>query len=406
MPFKKLPHGLQDYGFKETFFLKNLEANFRRQCILANYAEIDSSTLDYYDNLTLKYAGGEEIVKELYSLKDQGDRKLGLRFDLTIPTARFFSESQYSLPFKRFQVGKVYRDGPVKKGRLREFYQFDVDVYGISGLSAELEILSILSKVLEELKIDFIIKINHRKFLDLVITKITGLKETEEILLTLDKLEKQGKEKVIEELLRKNITKKNAMALLDLLSDKKVLTDKRFKGEGSEELNELIKLCKNQKIPVVFLPTLSRGLNYYSGIIFEIYSSNFDSSIGSGGRYDGMLKNLCGRDFPAVGGSIGATALLSACELIDPKKGVLVFDFGTKRLISQIYKLKDAGIPADYSNHSSISKALDYANKNNYSYVLIQGDKDLEKKVFTLKNLSTGKDQTINEKEIIKVILT
>ncbi len=405
MPFKKLPHGLQDYGFKETLFLKNLEASFRKQCFLANYSEIDSSTLDYYENLTLKYAGGSEIVKEVYSLKDQGDRTLGLRFDLTIPTARFFSESQYSLPFKRFQVGKVYRDGPVKKGRLREFYQFDADVYGVAGLSAELELLSIISNVLRESKIDFTIKINHRKFLDLVITKITGTKETEDIILTLDKLEKQGKEKVIEELISKKVSKKDALKLLDVLSNQKVLTDKHFQGEGSEQLKELMAKCKSQKIPVVFLPTLARGLNYYSGIIFEVYSTGFDSSIGSGGRYDGMLKNLCGRDFPAVGASIGASALLSVAQLNEPRKGVLVFDFGTENLLPQVYKLRNLGIPTDYSSHSSISKALDYANKNNYSYALIQGDKDLEKKVFTVKNLETGLDKLVSEKEIIKVIL-
>lgn len=405
MPFKKLPHGLQDYGFKETLFLKNLEASFRKQCVLANYSEIDSSTLDYYENLTLKYAGGEEIVKEVYSLKDQGNRTLGLRFDLTIPTARFFSESQYPLPFKRFQVGKVYRDGPVKKGRLREFYQFDVDVYGITGLSAELELLSILSKVLSDSKIDFTIKINHRKFLDLIISKITGVKETEDIILTLDKLEKQGKEKVVEELVNKKISKKDAVKLLEVLSNPKVLEDNVFQGEGSEQLKELIQKCKNQKIPVVFLPTLARGLNYYSGVVFEFYSSKFDSSIAGGGRYDGMLKNLCGRDFSAVGVSIGASALLSVVQLNEPKKGILVFDFGTGKLLSQVYKLRNSGIPTDYSSHSSISKALDYANKNNYSYILIQGDKDLEKKVFTVKNLETGTDKIVSEKEIIKVIL-
>ena len=303
------------------------------------YMPLDTTILCYYDLLASKYAGGSEILKEVYTLNDQGDRKLGLRYDLTVPFSKVISmnvNKNITLPLKRYEVGKVFRDGPVKTGRAREFYQCDVDVCGIEGTFIEAEMLSMTSLCYKKLGIDVYIEVNNRKLLEGFILA-AGIDENikNKVILSVDKLAKIGERGVKEELSSYDIEDEKLDKLFSYFKctieelDNLDITNNTF-TEGKEEIKELFNYLNSLEITECkFTPYLARGLEIYTGTVFEVFDKKqrIMSAIGGGGRYDKIITNFIedGNTYPAVG--ISYFFIRSFENAFDPSK-IAAFFFG------------------------------------------------------------------------------
>ena len=260
------------------------------------YQPIETPILCYFDMLASKYDENNDILKEIYKLKDQGNRQLGLRYDLTVPFAKFIAlnKNEIRLPFKRYEINKAFRDGPVKVGRDREFTQCDVDVVGLTGEIVEAELISLYVEAFKRLQIPIIIKYNSRKLMSGLILEAGTKEELISSTITIvDKLTKLSDAELISEFISIGLNKEEIAKLLEYFKlDLKELT-KRFKNttnnllkEGLEELN-LLKYT-------MFTPSLARGQDYYTGNVFEVYekTGKLTCSIGGGGRYDKMITEF------------------------------------------------------------------------------------------------------------------
>ncbi len=410
--------GTRDLTPEEEILKSHLLDTLKKTFELYGYNPLQTPLFERLETFKLKYAGGEEILKEVFTLKDQGQRDLALRFDLTVPFARYIGMNpNIKMPFKRYQIGEVFRDGPIKFGRYRQFTQCDIDIVGAKSLLAELELLTLAQETFKQLKLDTTLKINNIKILKALMRK-TGIKEENEgsIILTLDKLEKIGKEGVEQELNQKGLEQEKIQELLSILlskgsSQQKILTLKKILGEneGLQELEFLLKKIPN----LVFEPSLARGLNYYTGTIYEghLKNSEIKSSICSGGRYDHLISEMLkiNRNFPTLGLSFGLDVILDAIKLQHKEEQktvtkVFVIPIQTENeALKLCHELRKAGINTDMDLLTrGISKNLDYANYFKIPYVIILGTDEVKKKKFTLKNMNTGKEKLFTLKNLIK----
>ena len=238
--------GVTDYYGKEQLIRNKIINTLKQTFENYGYSPLDSSVLYNYDVLAYKYQDGAEILNEIYTLRDQGDRKLGLRYDLTIPFCKVISnEKELRLPFRRYEIGKVFRNGPVKLGRCREFYQCDIDIVGIDGIDIEIEQMLLVINVFNKLGIDIVIKWNNRKLMSSFIIYI-GIPETQvdSVIGAIDKLEKLTKVELIKEFERNNIDSLTVEKLLDLFTKdinyyNSLFIDDALYQEALSEINEL-----------------------------------------------------------------------------------------------------------------------------------------------------------------------
>ena len=386
------------------------------------YLPLDTSILCYYDLLASKYAGGSEILKEVYTLKDQGDRLLGLRYDLTVPFSKVISINagkEITLPFKRYEVGKVFRDGPVKTGRAREFYQCDVDVCGIEGSYIEAEMLAMTVECYRRLGIDVEIEINNRKLLEGFIIEAGIPKElSSKVILSVDKLAKIGEDGVRRELADYNIDDDKLNKLFSLFKcniddlDNSNITNDSF-IEGRNEIKELFGYINDLELTECkFTPYLARGLEIYTGTVWEVFDKEkrITSAIGGGGRYDKIITNFIddGNSYPAVGISFG---LVPICEILNQKEEVsniydlLIVPMDTKSVSLKLAnKLREKNIKViiEMSNRK-IKKVLETANRNNIPYVIILGGNEVENKRLDIKNMKEGTVTSVDIDDIEKM---
>lgn len=390
------------------------------------YNSIETPIINYYDMLSDKYSEENDILKEIYKLSDQGDRKLGLRYDLTVPFAKFIAVNKNSLtlPFKRYEIAKVFRDGPVKKGRDREFTQCDVDVVGIDGRIIEAELLTLYIEAFKKLGIDIIIKYNNRKLMKgLIIDVVKKEDYIEEITTIIDKIEKKSKEEIIEELNKYEVTNNMSEKLLNLfnlsldeLSLKYKTKGNNYIKEGLTELKELEYLIKKLKIENTCKLTLSlaRGQNYYTGVVFEVYDkeNRVTSSIGGGGRYDNMITNYIddGNKYPAVGISFGLSSIyeiLKEKEDLKSKSNVDIKILSIDKDIESLLlatKLRKLGykVELDISDRK-LKKKIEKADRENIKYIIPLGENEVIDKKFELKNLEKKETNIINCEELEKI---
>lgn len=386
------------------------------------YLPLDTSILCYYDLLASKYAGGSEILKEVYTLKDQGDRLLGLRYDLTVPFSKVISINagkEITLPFKRYEVGKVFRDGPVKTGRAREFYQCDVDVCGIEGSYIEAEMLAMTVECYRRLGIAVEIEINNRKLLEGFIIEAGISKElSSKVILSVDKLAKIGEDGVRRELADYNIDDDKLNKLFSLFKcsiddlDNSNITNDSF-IEGRNEIKELFGYINDLELTECkFTPYLARGLEIYTGTVWEVFDKEkrITSAIGGGGRYDKIITNFIddGNSYPAVGISFG---LVPICEILNQKEEVsniydlLIVPMDTKSVSLKLAnKLREKNIKViiEMSNRK-IKKVLETANRNNIPYVIILGGNEVDNKKLDIKNMKEGTVTSVDIDDIEKM---
>ncbi len=396
-----------------------LEDTFQRY----GYMPLETPILCSFELLASKYGGGDEILKEIYRLNDQGYRELGLRYDLTTPFAKVIGLNPYiNMPFKRYELGKVFRDGPVKTGRMREFIQCDVDIAGVKSMIAEAELMSMAVNVFEELDLDIYISYNNRKLLYGILAS-NGVKEQEinEVVLTLDKVEKIGQDGIEKEMLEKGIDGEIVAKLISLINDKGLSNfdyliktyDNELVIEGIKELRELNEYLEELGIIkyTKFTPFLARGLDIYTGTVYEVFLSDnsISSSVAAGGRYDKIIGSFLnnGNEYPAVGLTFGLDVIYTAMTLRSEIQGsslveLLIIPLGTeKESLKLAWDLRKQGIKVDIEmSGKKLNKSLNAANKKGIPYVIVLGQEEIISGKVDIKDMIKGESIKADMSEI------
>ena len=381
----------------------------------------------------LAKAGGE-TEKQIYSFK-KGDKDLSLRFDLTVPLAKYVAQyyNDLTFPYRRYQIGKGFRGERAQKGRYREFYQCDIDIIGDGKLSIinDAEIPSVIYTTFKNLGFDnFVIKINNRKILNGLFDELNISDKKTEILIIIDKLEKIGMEAVKEELSKlklseEKINKIEQFFKIEGTTDEKIekleklgFNSEIFK-EGLEELKEVVKYVRlfnvEEKNFVVDL-TIARGLDYYTGTVYETNLVGYESigSICSGGRYENLANYYTKKNLPGVGISIGLTrlfynlkelGLLKSSKKSISKVGVIPMGVGIEDAVKISNVLRENNIPNEiYKEDAKLKNKFSYANNLDIPYVIIIGEEEKEKGLYTLKNMISGEQNMLTAEKILEVL--
>jgi len=443
-----LPQGTRDFG-PDTVRKRNYIFNTIRNVFeLYGFQPLETPAMENLDTLMGKY--GEEGDKLIFKILNNGldnpekEKQLrddfekvlqgkntkgiterALKYDLTIPFARYvaMNHGQLTFPFKRYQIQPVWRADRPQKGRYREFYQCDADVVGSNALLNEVELVSIYTTVFDKLKIPVEVKINNRKILQALAESCGGTERMTDITIAIDKLDKIGLDKVKEELTNRGLTEEQINSIDTYLSVAK------YSGDNETVLNKLTTLFENSPAgteglsdikfildntssllfnnKVLIDPTLARGLNYYTGSIFEIKAAGVVmGSIGGGGRYDDLTGLFGVPNIPGVGISFGVDRIYDVMEElklfpedIHISTQVLFFNLGTKessRAFTLMQQLRQAGTRCElFHETAKFDKQFKYAEKKNIPFIIIIGEKELTDNTCTVKNLSTGEQQTI-----------
>ncbi|WP_337101320.1 histidine--tRNA ligase [Paenibacillus sp. YIM B09110] len=414
--------GTYDYFGAEQITRQRVQRTLEKWFERYDFDPMVTPMLNEQSLLASKYAGGDEILKEMYQLSDQGGRSLALRYDLTIPFAKVAALNPgLTLPFKRYEIGKVFRDGPVKRGRLREFLQCDADVIGTKGAEAEVQLMQLAADIFAELNIDIEMRWNNRRFLSELLVKV-GVRDinVSSIMLTLDKAAKIGAAGVQEELAEKGLaplvrqTIGSWLERGDLTFEELVRTNGLEESMGANEVKALQSMITATGLGVLcrFDPFLSRGLSFYTGTVYEIFdrTGQYTSSLGGGGRYDAIIGKLIGRDdidYPAVGISFGMEpimAILTDRGSIEASPPILLLPIGDtlSYALETAAALRQAGfrVRVDGSGRK-LRKALASAAASGIRYVLLLGENEKSTGSATLKDLGA---MTETQKTLAEVI--
>ena len=439
-----LPKGTRDFGPSEMKKREYLFKIFKDTFSLYGFNALETPSMENINVLNGKY--GEEGDKLIFRILDSGDfikdidnieskdsnnlrkeiSKKGLRYDLTVPFARYVSmnRDKITLPFKRYQIQNVWRADRPQKGRFREFYQCDVDYIGTKSIVCEAEIIDLVYSIFEKLKIqDFSVKLNNRKVLFGIVETLSLQDNFDKICIIIDKIDKIGKDKFAEELKnidlsKSQIEKLNSVLFFDGSNDDKIKFLKDFLSKSStglEGINEIENLTKLSK-EFIFDINLARGLSYYTSSIFEVILD--EKNIGSlcgGGRYDDLTEIFGYKDISGIGISFGIERIYEIMkernlfpDSINKKDTVLVCSMSEKYLddslrISSI--LRNNNISTDlYPDNPKLKKQLQYANNNDIPYVIIIGEDEVTSKLYTLKNMETGSQEKLGIDEIISKV--
>ena len=446
-----IPKGTRDYSpeimVKRNYIFDTIKSVFK----LYGYMPLETPAMENLSTLMGKY--GEEGDKLLFKILNSGDfignipdqelveknsikltnkiSEKGLRYDLTVPFARFVvqHQSELTFPFKRYQIQPVWRADRPQKGRYREFYQCDVDVVGSDSLLHEVELIQMVDEVYRRLKIKVRLLINNRKILAGIAEIIGYPDQLTDITVAIDKMDKIGLDKVNAELREKGITEEAIVKLQPILNLegsnsekleklKTILQDSPIGLKGVEELSMVFDYLKDVDIrtEIKLDLTLARGLSYYTGAIFEVKALDVQiGSITGGGRYDDLtgifgLKNMSG-----VGISFGADRIFDVLNQLDlyPKEAVngtelLFVNFGDKEAaycLPILAKVREAGVRAEiYPDAAKMKKQMGYANDKQIPFVAIVGENEMNEGKLTLKNMTTGEQSLVTPDELLAVV--
>jgi len=445
-----IPKGTRDFSpavmLKRNYIMEVIKKAFQT----FGYLPIETPSMENLSTLMGKY--GEEGDRLIFKILNSGDflkkvdansdfeaKKMtpkisekALRYDLTVPFARYVVQNQndITLPFKRYQIQPVWRADRPQKGRFREFYQCDADVVGSRSLLYEVELIQLYDKVFTDLRLSAIIKLNNRKILSGIAEVIGEEDKLIDITVAIDKLDKIGLEKVKEEMQTKGVSDA-AIEKLDpilnmkgdasqkLVTMREVLATSAIGLEGVQEIQTVI-----DKIAVLGLEsaeldfdlTLARGLNYYTGSIFEVQAKGVQmGSIGGGGRYDDLTGIFGLKDMPGIGISFGLDRIYLVLEelglfpsLEADFTQVLFVNFGEKEAdycLKVLRDLRKAGINSElYPDPAKMKKQMNYANKKGIPYVVLVGEDEMNSGLLTVKNMDDGSQSNINVVDMIKLL--
>ena len=440
----KLAKGMRDFG-PEQMAVRELVFGTIKGVFKKHMAgELETPVMELRETLTNKY--GDEGAKLIYNLEDQGGELLSLRYDLTVPFARYIAMNRIS-KWKRFQIGKVYRrDQPqMKRGRFREFYQCDFDIVGPgSSMLQDAEVLKIVVEILQNLGISFLVKVNHRKLLDAVL-EVSGCPPSKfrTISSSIDKLDKEDWSKVKQEMITDKGLSEECSDLIGeyvkingkisevvaQLKEIPKIQEHEIAAKTITELERLGELCESLSISeaVVLDLSLARGLDYYTGLVYEAVLQDSSQGVGSiagGGRYDELIMKLSNSKsaVPAVGVSLGVERLLTIVEeryqnqkLLYPKASVLVAQAGTSKSYNLLMErvkicnaLWDQGITAEtsYKEKSEPKVQAGYASEAGISWIVWVGESELDKGVVRVKHLASHTEEEVEVSSIKDYIMS
>ena len=395
------------------------------------FLPIDTPIIEMSDVLLAK-AGGE-TEKQIYRF-NKGENDLALRFDLTVPLAKYVCEyfNDITFPFKRYQIGKVYRGERPQKGRYREFYQCDIDIIGDGSLSIinDAEMPSVIYTTIKELGFDkFTIRINNRKLLNGLFAELKKKKKSTDIMRIIDKLEKIGKENVIKCLQDLDVPNEKIESIIKFIeidgnNDEKIkaLEELQFSNEtfiqGLNEIKDVVKYVRLFGVPESNFKvdlTIARGLDYYTGTVYETFLDDYREigSVCSGGRYDNLAGFYTDRKLPGVGVSIGLTRLfykLNELNIVKEEEQsiskILVVSMDEKyqnKALETADALRKAGINTDvYLEDKKIKAKFKYADKLKIPYVAVIGESEAEHGTVSLKNMVSGEQEELTVEEVIE----
>ncbi len=430
-----IPKGTRDFGPAQVFKRNYIFDTIKQVFVKYGYQPIETPTIELLSTLTGKY--GEEGDRLLFRVLKRGDKlakslenqpsandlaEEGLRYDLTVPFARYVVMNQHDLtfPFKRYQIQPVWRADRPQRGRYREFYQCDVDVIGSDSLMYEAELVQIYDEVFTKLGIDVLIKINNRKILA-GIAEVAGIREQfVDMTIAIDKLDKIGIEGVRQEMQTRGIPADAIATVAQLLQTgtpadlKPLLASSTTGTAGIEEVAQVFDfLGISTTQEVQFDVTLARGLNYYTGCIFEVQAKNVQmGSIGGGGRYDDLTGIFGLKGVSGVGVSFGAERIYDVMEELQlfPSDAAsslqilfVAFDAATHRFAFQcLQSVRAAGIHAElYPDPGNLKKQMKYANSRQVPYVALIGEAEMTNGQLTLKDMHTGEQASLTLTDII-----
>ena len=439
-----IPKGMRDFTsevmFRRNYIFETVKSAF--ECY--GYAPIETPAMENVKTLTGKY--GDEGDRLIFKVLNSGDYlskanldentdsksltkqivEKALRFDLTVPFARFVVQNRNDItfPFKRYQMQNVWRADRPQKGRYREFYQCDADVIGTESLLCEVELVQLYDDVFTKLNIPNVdICINNRKVLSGMVELMGATDLFDQIVITLDKLDKIGIDKVKEEM-ESNGVKKEALSILDTFLNTKnvgdlfsLLENSLIGKKGLEELKFVIDNVTKlglQSANLVFDITLARGLNYYTGCILEVKANDVQiGSIGGGGRYDDLTSNFGLKDVSGVGVSFGIDRIYLVMEElalfpdnIDVSIKVMFANFGDDEAafcMPLLKQLRAAGISSElYPTSAKMKKQMTYANNKGVQFVIMVGEDEMESGILSIKNMESGEQNNLNITDLIK----
>jgi len=424
----ELVRGTRDFLPEEKIFRDRIISIFRTAFENYGFVPIETPAIEKWETLSAKFAGGASILEETYNFDDRAGRKIGLRYDLTVPLARVVAMNpNLIMPFKRYSIDKVWRYEEFKPGRYREFYQCDCDIVGVKSMLAESECFSMAVNIFSKLGFDdYIIKLNNRKILSALLD-YAGIKtKKDEVFLIIDKLDKMGSDEASKMLIEIGIKKEKIEKLFKTLqikgSSEKILVELEkliSKNEGIDELREILSYGKlmgfGSRIQISL--SLVRGLSYYTGTIFEFSVS--ESKIGTitaGGRYDSMISKFAGKEneIPAFGISFGIERIIDVMKKRNMYKSessltkvftAPILDKVLPDAIVIAENLRKKGINTEIEMLSrTLKKQLEYADKKGIEYVVILGEKEISEKMATVRNMKTKEEKKINFNDIYSII--
>ncbi len=402
--------GFRDFLPAEKRLRDVVAARIKQTFQRFGFEPLETPTLEYAALLLGKY--GDEADKLVYTFSDKGERNVGLRYDQTVPTARVLAQYQNDLSkyFRRFQIQNVFRADKPQKGRYREFTQCDADVFGSLNPIADAEILAVYAAIYQDLGFsNLTIKINDRQTLFNTLTPyVTDKVSIFSLVQSIDKLDKQTAAEIVTELEKKGLEKSQAAQAIAALENATL----------SDNLQQIITNAENLGVSagtIVFTPTLARGLDYYTGMIFEGVIANSTGSVGSGGRYDKLIESLGGPSIPAVGFGIGFDRTVEAAreqnlfptaQLSTATAMMTIFSVELQaKSLAVANQLRRAGINTEvYPTIDKLGKQFKVADQKKIPWVVIVGETEAEKDLITLKNMSDGNQQTIAINQAIKLI--
>lgn len=425
--------GMRDFTPRQMLLRQRVIDILRRVFERYGFDPIDTPLLEYYEVLSGKY--GEEGEKLLYRFVDHGGREVGLRYDLTVPLARYVAvhRSELTLPFKRYHIGPVFRAERPQRGRYRQFWQCDVDVVGTRSMLADAEVLSVWIDALSALRVpNAVIHVNHRQLLE-ALARAAGVEPALALSVyrAIDKLAKIGEDGVREELIRAGVEPKAAERVLELIrvqghpetvfdTVRHLLAEDAEAQRALDELAELFGYLAAYGAPegsYILDLSLARGLDYYTGPVAEvIVREPAIGSLGGAGRYDRLIGMFLGEEIPATGASLGLErlvevvdeyGLLPTPETVSEVLVVAVEEQQRREILRVAQELRANGIDAEVylGERVDLRRQLQYANRKGIPFAIIVGPDELAAGVVTLRNLVTGEQERVARHEIVATAL-
>ncbi|MBX4212580.1 histidine--tRNA ligase [Candidatus Pacearchaeota archaeon] len=394
-------------GFQDYLPPESLKRNAVKKCIerwykLYGFVPIETPFIEFDESMRSESLEEDEAVSDRFRLKDKGGRNLGLRYEFTFQLARILKQNPHlKLPFRRYQIGEVFRDEPTGPGRFRQFTQCDADIIGDSSASGEAECISLIHDILKELKITAGIYVNNRKLLSAIIESVQ-IGEKEKVMREIDKLDKIGEDHVKANI-RKYAETNQILTLFKLLEKPlEFFIENAF--DGAKEIEEVRQKAKRYGAEIIFSPMLVRGLDYYTGNILEVKHEG-KNTIAAGGRYDKVVGKYLNQEIPAFGISFGLERITELAKIeIPPIPQVMIIsldqDIETIKLAKKLRKETISCI----TSSEKVGKSLEYANSLAIPFVIFLGREELAKKKFKLKNMKSGEEKLLSEKQLLSAL--